>query len=79
MLNSKQKISLVVYLIMTFEGNPLIKWKYHGSTIFILIAAHAPISTHVSYFEVINHNMINHLPRSVQKLTYQVQYDCVLA
>ena len=34
-------------------------------TVFILIAAHAPISTHPSYFEVINHKIINHLPRSV--------------
>ena len=33
-------------------------------TIFILKAAHAPVSAHTSYFEAINHKTINHLPRS---------------
>ena len=31
----------------------------------VLIAAHSPVSTHLSCFEVVNHNIINHLPRSV--------------
>ena len=40
-------------------------------TIFVLIAAHTPIITHPSYFEVINRQ---HLPRSTLK-AYWVQYD----
>ena len=40
-------------------------WRYLLSTVFIPIAAHAPLSTHPSYFEVINHKLINHLPRFV--------------
>ena len=35
-------------------------------------------SAHPSYFEVIYHNIINHLPTSVH-YTYQVQYDPVFA
>ena len=35
-------------------------------TLFVPLAGHAPISAHVSYFEVINHNIINHLSISVQ-------------
>ena len=34
-------------------------------TLCILMAAHASISAHPSYFEVINYKIINHLPRSV--------------
>ena len=36
-------------------------------TIFILITAHAPLSAHVSYFEVINHKIIYHLPIPIHK------------
>ena len=36
-------------------------------TVFILIAAHAPISAHPSYFEVMHHKIINQLPRSIHK------------
>ena len=30
---------------------------------YVLIGAHAPISTHLSYFEFMNHKTINRLPR----------------
>ena len=48
-------------------------------TIFVLIAAHVHISAHPSYFEVISHKMINHLPRSIHKASYWVQCDWELA
>ena len=35
------------------------------NTVFVPITALAPISAHPSYFEVINHNIINCLPRSI--------------
>ena len=38
----------------------------HG-TVFILIAAHAPISANPSYFEGINHKIINQLHRSIHE------------
>ena len=41
------------------------------STVFVLIAAHAPISTHPSYFEVMHHKIINQLPRSIHKANIQ--------
>ena len=44
-----------------------------------LIAAHAPISAHPAYFEVINHRRINHLPDLFIKFTYLIQYDWELA
>ena len=49
------------------------------TTIFVLIAAHAPISAYPPYFEVINHRIINHLPDLFIKFTYLVQYDWELA
>ena len=39
-----------------------------------------PLSIHASYFEVINHKIINHLPRSIHNAyMYWVQYDWELA
>ena len=36
-------------------------------TVFILIAAHIPISAHSSYFKVLHHKITSHLPRSIHK------------
>ena len=38
-----------------------------------------PIRAHPSYFEVISHKIINHLPRSSHKACIRVQYDWELA
>ena len=40
---------------------------YFYSSVFVQIAANASISACPSYFVVINHKMINHLPRSIHK------------
>ena len=42
-----------------------LKWQGLRGMYRIRIAALAPISTHQSYFEVINDKIINHLPRSI--------------
>ena len=42
-------------------------WHKYKDIVFILIAAHDPIRAHPSYFEVINHKIINCLPRSIHE------------
>ena len=50
------------YVITTLWIRFEIKYCIHSNS-----HTHAPISTHLSYFEVINHKKINHLPRSIHK------------
>ena len=42
---------------------PLVSFEF--ITVFILITTHALVSAHPPYFEAINHQMINHLPKSI--------------
>ena len=65
-------------LIYFCDSEPHV-YYFDSSTVFVLIAAHAPISTHPSYFETINQKMINHLPRSIHETNILSSNDWELA
>ena len=52
-------------------------WRRATNIVFVLIAAHAPISAHLSYFEGINHNIhvINHLPTRICSLILHTRFN----
>ena len=65
------------YIKVCFKVPTWALWTYNGGvicTVSVLIAAHVPISAHPSYFEVINHKIINHLPRSIHK-AYHIDFN----
>ena len=47
------------------------------STTFVLIGAHAPISTHPLYLEAKNHKIINHLPRSIHETNIYAEFNMI--
>ena len=46
----------------------------HINTLFNLIAALTPISAYPSYFDLINHTIINHVPRSIHIISVYVTW-----
>ena len=40
-------------------------WIQVWTTVFVPVAAHAPISAHPSKFEIVSHKIINHIPISI--------------